>query len=270
VTHALDRQTITDYMQQHQSKLWTGCTLIDGILNVFKEGENADVDIATTPESVWAPGGSYPFQTAGFTASIKSNDTNDTLLGTGARKVRIDGLDASRVRQTETVSMNGTTSVSSTRTDWLRINSTTVVDVGTGGENAGIIDLTVTNAAGASQSRIPVGHGVDDGTVYSISDVSTGFLTELTTQIVGGTSGDTVKLQVFTKMPMGAWKAGRSFNLEQGSVPRIHHIFEVPVVLMSEMDLEIRVVSASADNTKVAASVVLVDVEDWVLEGIRE
>jgi len=105
-------------------------------------GRNPDIDIATTPEDVWEGGGFYtgqPSQTASAeTIDIISSSSSDINSGTGARTIRLYGLDENWEEQEEDVILSGTTS-SVTTGLWHRMNNMSVLTAGSGGQNAGTI-----------------------------------------------------------------------------------------------------------------------------------
>jgi len=107
---------------------------------VNKFGSNPDIDTAAE-ESIWANGGLYVWPTAARIHDIVSDSTDDAAAGTGARTVFIEGIGADGKEQTETVTLNGTTDVPTTKT-WLAINRMVVLTAGTGGKNAGVITAT--------------------------------------------------------------------------------------------------------------------------------
>lgn len=117
----------------------------------------ANPAVGKTEEDIWDFGGNFVFPTAGETWEVVSDNTSDTLLGTGARTVSITGLDDSFVEQQETVNLNGTTPVVTTRTDWFRIREVIVTSSGSGQENAGGITIRV-SAGGLTRSLIRVGN----------------------------------------------------------------------------------------------------------------
>ena len=100
-------------------------------------GYNASA--GTTAEMIWAESGTaYPWPTAATVCTVSSANIADTAAGTGARTVRIVGLDAAFNEITEVVTLNGMTAVSTVNA-YFRINSFTVVTAGSGGRNAGIV-----------------------------------------------------------------------------------------------------------------------------------
>jgi len=101
-------------------------------------GYNPDVD--TAEESVWPDGGTVPHPTAASVLKISSSDANDTSAGTGARTVTIVGLDGDYNQLSETVTLAGQTAVNTTNS-YLYVNQFYVTSVGSGGSNAGDINV---------------------------------------------------------------------------------------------------------------------------------
>jgi len=124
---------------------------IPGYRNIGITGVNPIV--GSVFADVWDVGGNFVFPTAGETWEVVSDSASDTLLGTGARKVIISGLDDSFVEQTEVVEMNGTTPVVTVRTDWFRIRAVLTIDSGSTQTNEGTIDIRV-SGGGDPRSRI--------------------------------------------------------------------------------------------------------------------
>ena len=124
-------------------------------------------DVGKTFEDAWDNGGTFVYPTAGETWEVLSANANDTSAGTGARTVLISGLDDSYVEQTESVTMNGTTPVATTRTDWFRITSVVVTSSGSGQTNAGAITLRV-SSGGATRSLIIAGNSRTFNGFYTV------------------------------------------------------------------------------------------------------
>lgn len=127
---------------------------------------NPDVDTATVPETVWPLGGLVAFRSAAAVVEIVSSNAADAATGTGARTVRIDGLDADYVEVSETLTLNGTTPVVGV-VEFLRINSVVVVTAGTGKVNAGNITLR-DSGAGTTRSYIDAGRGRAEVGVFTV------------------------------------------------------------------------------------------------------
>lgn len=98
----------------------------------------------------------YTEQLSNSQMSIRSNSASDALTGTGARQVRIVYMDQNgNGPYQETVNLNGTTWVNTAGSNLCFIEQIEVVSVGSGGVNAGTLEL---------RSR-PGGGGVVVGTI---------------------------------------------------------------------------------------------------------
>jgi hypothetical protein len=93
------------------------------IINGYNEGCSADF------EAVWPTGGLYSWPTTATTMEALSTSANDTAAGSGARTVKITGLDSSFSKIEETVSLNGTSAVATT-SSFIRVNRCEVITSG--------------------------------------------------------------------------------------------------------------------------------------------
>lgn len=117
--------------------------------------------IPATFETVWPESAVYTPTLAALSAPYcASSDANDTSAGTGARTISVAGINTSFAAFSETVTMNGQTSVVLATANILLINSMEVLTAGSGGLNAGIIQCgTGTNTAGdpaVTHSYMPI------------------------------------------------------------------------------------------------------------------
>jgi hypothetical protein len=103
-------------------------------------GYNADIDAGS--EDLHPGGGDMFFATAAATTTVVSSDVNDdgNPVGTGARTIRVVGLDANDRIKSETATMNGTSVVTLT-TEFKRVWYAEVMTFGSGLANAGTIDV---------------------------------------------------------------------------------------------------------------------------------
>ena len=138
-------------------------------------GTNADV--GTTIEILAPIGGTYYWPATAGIMHVVSTDTDDVAVtGTGARTLWIQGLDAEYDVINETVSMNGTTVVNTTK-QYLRVLQTRVVTVGTSGVNEGTI--TIKDATDTyTLNSIPIGEGRSNYAVWTVPDGATAYITE--------------------------------------------------------------------------------------------
>lgn len=104
---------------------------------------------ATTAKTV--RGTTYTPQGTNQQRSVNSTNANDTAAGTGARTIKITYFDAScNGPFTETITLNGTTAVNTVSTTIALIERIEVVTVGSGGGNAGTIQIFTLAAGGGS------------------------------------------------------------------------------------------------------------------------
>lgn len=99
-------------------------------------GYNSDVDGAV--ETIWPHGGILGFPSTAIQLSVSSDSTSDTALGTGARTVYLEGLDANHNTISEIVTLTGQTAVTTTKS-YLHINNCYVLTAGSGNSAAGTI-----------------------------------------------------------------------------------------------------------------------------------
>ena len=98
--------------------------------------------------------------------ALVSGSAADAAAGTGARTVRIYGLDADWNRQDEEVILDGVTPVN-TVGSYLRVFRMRVTSAGAGGINAGLITATAATDATIS-AAIAIGVGQTLMAVYSV------------------------------------------------------------------------------------------------------
>lgn len=115
-------------------KNWFAATIV---------GENPNIN-STTYESIWNAGGIYTGWdvTSAAVVTIVSDNVNDAAAGTGARTVLVEGLDGDYNEISETVTLDGTSIVTTSAT-FLRVWRVTVQTAGSGEANAGVISGTI-------------------------------------------------------------------------------------------------------------------------------
>lgn len=135
-------------------------------------------------EPIWIASEVYTVETSAATLSISSSSANDTAAGTGARQVRITGLDSSYNILTETIALNGTTSVITTNS-FLRVNDVIVVSAGSSRTNEGTI--TFLNSGNISAEMAPNTSNLQR-LIYTVPANHTLYLFEALIQIGNGKS----------------------------------------------------------------------------------
>jgi len=148
------------------------------VVHVF--GHNPDVDDGVEA-TVWPVSGVLLGHPASPTImKISSSSANDDAAGTGARTVRILGINGTGGYTSETVTLDGQTAVNTVNT-YDAIESMTVLTAGSGGVNAGIIYAgtgTVTSGVPAVKySAIGTGDNVSLVGHWTCPTGFTGYLT---------------------------------------------------------------------------------------------
>jgi len=136
---------------------------VQRVTKFSKFGENLNV---TTTMSLVTSSGTYQMPSTAQTLEIISSNANDTAVGTGARTVRVIGLNASFVEISEDVSLNGTTAVALS-TPFIRAYRIFVLTCGdynvdSIGSNRGVIILR-NSGAGVIWANIPLVNGLGTG-----------------------------------------------------------------------------------------------------------
>ena len=147
---------------------------VPGYTMVNKFGYNPSIGSGSF-ETIWETGNSYPWQTSALTVDVVSDDANDVhTTGSGARTLRIQGLDGSYNFAEETVNLNGTSTVTTTQT-FLRVFRMSVETAGSFGNNEGEITVTYTGGSDVA-ATITAGNGQTLMTLYTIPAGYTGYL----------------------------------------------------------------------------------------------
>ena len=122
--------------------------------------------VSTSFVAVWENNAAYVFPTVASTMVASSSSASDTAV-----TILINGLDASYVPITESVTLNGTADVATTKVFW-RINSV----VTTAGNAAGTVYIK--NAGGTTYAQITIGAGKTNMSVYTVPAENTAYMTQ--------------------------------------------------------------------------------------------
>lgn len=184
-----------------------------GHINLFGYNPSA----STTAQTVWAVGsGTYAQLTSGAALEAVSGSANDAAAGTGARTIRVQGLDASYLPFAETVTLNGTTPVALANTSAIAINSVEVLTAGSGLTNAGDIDIRTVSGS-TVKTRIEanieaVGKARDF--IYTTSALVYGLLKRIQVYATGSTGDIWVYLNSYNSSGVKKVLAESSFSLD--------------------------------------------------------
>lgn len=149
-----------------------------GFTYVHRSGVNKDID--ENYETVWSVGGTYSNPSSATVMKISSSSSNDTSAGTGARTVKVKGVDSNGDYVTETVTLNGQTAVNTTNS-FKAVNELRVLTAGSNNANQGIVYSgtgTVSSGVPANKyNAIPVDYNLSQSCFYRVPDSQTGYIT---------------------------------------------------------------------------------------------
>lgn len=235
--------------------------LREGFTLVQKFGRNIDVDSGSVPEDVWEGGGTY----TGFpltdteTVDVFSSSANDTAAGSGARTVLIEGLDASGAVQTEVITLNGTTAVTSSNT-YFRVNRVQVETSGNSNQafNAGTITVRHTTTTANVFAVVPVGTNRSQIGCYTIPVGKTGYLKRLDVEVSRAITAN-VKGAIWVRRTGESPQLQRIFSLSQDDSFQKDPYGGLKYESLT--DIAVRITASSANNVEVTTNfdVVLVD-----------
>lgn len=137
----------------------------DGLSGIASSGHNDSV--GTTFETIWTEGGVYVYLANAEVLDIVSTDAKDTSDGVGARTLKIDGLDDNFLEVTETISLNGTTPVTTSQA-FLRVNKVIVIAVGSEGDTAGNIVATGDTSTSVKVFAIEAGTNQSEACLFTV------------------------------------------------------------------------------------------------------
>jgi hypothetical protein len=220
--------------------------------------------VGQTLETVWVGGGTYSFPTSATTTTISSSSADDTAAGTGARTVRVEGLDAAYALVSETASMNGQTGVTLTN-QYLRVNRITVLTAGSGGTSGGSIYVgtgTVTTGVPAViLNRTGSSSNESESAFYTVPDGYSAYITRWTMSSANaGPTADIATRFVLRVRPFGGvfgYKA--AYNLPGNGIYECEAAFPLP--LPEKTDLEIMSLT-SADSAYVSTQLQIVLIKE--------
>lgn len=232
---------------------------ISGITVVNKFGRNTDIDTGTVPEDVWGGSGAY----TGFpdgdpeTIEVLSDSVNDTAAGTGARTVRLTGLDADWAIASADLTLNGTTPVATSGT-FRRVHTAQVLTAGSGGVNAGTITFRHSTTEANVFLQLMPGRNQTNCSAYTIPAGKTGFLRTLFVNMLGTTSAYCEGF-IWTRSFGGVYRQRRPFAVSNANNWR-DDIY-AGIAFTEKADIVIRILTASANNVSLAAGydMILVD-----------
>jgi len=212
----------------------------DGLSYIHKFGANFDIDNNSEPETVWSAGGLYPWSSLATAQTLYclSDSASDTSTLT------IEGLDADYNSLTETVTLTGTTAVTTTN-QFIRVFR---MSYDGGDTNVGNITARVTSGSGTIVAQIDADLGQTLMCVYTIPAGYTAYL------LCGDASvqkNKDAQIKFFVRQFGQSFKIAHMAEVFEGTY---RYDFPIPMRLQEKTDLEVRADNVETNNTRVTAN----------------
>lgn len=223
--------------------------LVAGAKTVFKFGYNDDVDSGTVPEDVWTGGGLYPWPTSAAVLSVVSTSTDDTLLGTGARTIKIVGLDENYETLEEEVELNGTTPVLTT-SSFFRVHRMYVVTAGTDTANIGRISAS---HGATGLAYIEIGDGQTEMAIYTVCKGCELYLDTWYVSVQKKVAGS-ITCHLEWRAPGGAWRLAQTMGLSATGTSTMQRDTKLWFKVPEKSDIRVHVSDADSNDFSIVSS----------------
>ena len=215
---------------------------IAGHSSLLKFGTRTSI-AANTQSLIWeGTNPLYTYLTSAEQLKVTSSSAQDGIGGTGVLTLTLVGLDGNFLEQTETITMNGLTAVTTTKS-FIRVNRAYGATSGSSMTNVGAINIT--NNAGTNQLvHIPAGDGQTLMTMWTVPANKTAYLTQIT---ASNDSGKGARFSLYVRQLDGGtiypWQIKYRAYLIGGNevVP-----FNIPFKIPEKTDIEIRFTTPTA------------------------
>lgn len=223
---------------------------VSGSTTLYKFGYNGDV--TSTEETIWTPGGDINYRDDAITVEVSSSNINDTSGGTGARTIKVIGVDENYNQIEEDITMGGTNIVTGEK-NFLRVFRSFVTSAGTSETNIGTITIRSSDTD-VTMAEIPVnggGEGQTQMAVYTVPAGKTLYVNQLTfTASVSGTGNKYATIKLISRDSTTKVKRVRFVNVMNANRDTAN--FKYPLVYPEKTDLECR--ASSNDTALISAS----------------
>jgi hypothetical protein len=205
-----------------QDKMWD-----QSAVNIF--GFNTLV--GTSFETLWNDGGAYVFPSSAVAMDLVSTSASDTM------DVLVVGLDSSYNQITETVTLTGTSAVT-TSASFLRVNSAIILS----GQNAG--EISISNG-GTTYAFIGTNLGTTQACIYTVPAGYSLYIfrIDFNSATVNPNKYLTVRNKLSSHTGRVLHVAEATFSTSQVSYDR-----QVPFKIAEKTDFEFQAKSSSSDN----------------------
>ena len=226
---------LNDVIKMPYGLLGVSANQYDGLSVVHKNGYNSNITNSSVPETVWNNDGLYPwsaFNTAS-TLSLESTSASDT------GSITIDGLDDNYYPFKETITLTGTTAVTTAR-QFKRVQNITYADDAVGTITASIGD-DVVGQVDPGQNR----------SLMAIYTVPAGYDAYVLTGDASVNKGHDAQIEFYGR------PFGQSFMIQHMAEiyeNSYRYDFTAPLRMTEKTDLDVRVSSVENSGTRVTAN----------------
>ena len=232
--------------------------LVRGASVIHKFGRNPSVGGA--PENIIQQGGTYTYLTSPSTVYVTSSSGNDAAAGTGARTVRIEGLDVNYNTISETLTVEGAGGTA----EFLRVFRAFVASAGSVGTNVG--NISVTTEAGGSGTLLTTIGTIGTGTTfglgqtmmaqYTIPAHCTGYLTNWNIGV--GNYNDSVTATLYTR-EIGNGLVFRTRDVMDVTGGFHQRIYNVPFSLPEKTDIEVKAIASTGSVISSSFDIIVIE-----------
>lgn len=233
--------------------------LVQGATHINKFGFNDT--IPTTFEVIAIGSAEFTYPTSAGAVTVTSGSSNDDLTGTGARTVKLEGLDGNYDQISVTINMDGTDDVVTTET-FLRLFRMSVETAGSGGGGAGTITATI---GGNEMARIEPDY--DNQSLqanYTIPAGKIGLLKRM--QATSTKDNKAAMVGLFTKEPNSVFKVKQLIEVYRNNVVVD---FPIPLVIPEKTDIELKGKNLNSGNISVGGTFDLLLLDVPRVSGMR-
>ena len=214
-------------------------------------------NVGTSQEDIWNVGGVESYLSTAETINIASSSNNDDgdPAGTGAHTLIIYGLDNNWLEIQETITLNGMTNVTTTKS-FLRVFRMIVTAAGATGSNVGTITATASSSSTVHAQINPT----DNQTLKIQFSIPSGKYGLITHSEIGCAKNDDCEVRFKVRQFGEVFQTKRLLNFFQNTVSFSNFI---PILIPPKSDITVTALS-SAGGVKVSANI------DYYLIDSRE
>ena len=226
---------------------------------IQKYGKNPSVSSGSY-STIWNGGGAYTgFPAGAETVTVTSSSINDVATtGTGLRTLRLYGLSATGLEQTEDIIMNGTTAVTSTLS-YLRLNRAKGLTAGTLLHNDGNITIRQSVTTATIFAVMPATYNTTMIAAYTIPSDKNGYILSQRASIANKNAA-TVDMRIQERRPGVLFTVSGEAALNSTGTGYIERTFSSPGRIPPMTDLYIEGEASSTVAISVFLDILLVDV----------